>query len=98
MTDFYEVLGVSRSAAADDIKKAYRKLAKKYHPDVNAGDKAAEERFKQVSAAFEVLSDPKKRKLYDEFGEDALKLGFDEKKAEQYRAYRAQGAAGGTGE
>jgi molecular chaperone DnaJ len=95
--DFYTVLGVSRTASADEIKKAYRKLAKKYHPDVNPGDKAAEERFKQVSAAFDVLSDPKKRPLYDEFGEDAAKMGWDEKKAAQYRAYRASQSGGGGG-
>src|SRR5215831_1608844 len=67
-TDYYKVLGVSRSAKLDDIKKAYRRLARKHHPDVNPGDKAAEERFKQVSEAFEVLSDPKKREMYDRFG------------------------------
>jgi curved DNA-binding protein len=89
--DLYEILGVARSATADEIKRAYRKLAKKHHPDVNPGDKAAEERFKEVTAASEVLSDPKKRKLYDEFGPDALRTGFDEKRAEEYRRYRSQG-------
>jgi len=67
-TDYYKVLGVSRGARQEDIKKAYRRLARKHHPDVNPGDKAAEERFKQVSEAFEVLSDPKKRETYDRFG------------------------------
>jgi chaperone protein DnaJ len=93
--DYYQILEVPRTASADDIKKAFRKLARKHHPDVNPGNKAAEERFKQLNTAFEVLSDPRKRKLYDEFGEDAAKIGFDEKKADTYRAYRAAQARGG---
>jgi molecular chaperone DnaJ len=95
--DYYRVLGVARGASQDEIKKAYRKLARKHHPDVNQGNKAAEEKFKQLSGAFEVLSDPKKRAMYDEFGEDAAKLGFDPKKAEAYRAYREQGPAPSAG-
>ncbi len=66
--DYYEILGVKKSASADDIRKAFRKLARKYHPDVNPGDKTAEEKFKTLSEANEVLSDPKKRKIYDQVG------------------------------
>ena len=66
--DYYEILGVKKSASADDIRKAFRKLARKYHPDVNPGDKAAEEKFKALSEANDVLSDPKKRKIYDQLG------------------------------
>lgn len=66
--DYYEILGVSKSASDDEIKKAYRKLAVKYHPDKNPGDKAAEEKFKEISEAHEVLSDKQKRARYDQFG------------------------------
>jgi len=95
--DPYATLGVAKNASAEEIKKTYRKLAKKLHPDVNPGDKKAEERFKDVSAAFEILGDPKKRALYDEFGEVALSSGFDEKKAEQYRAYQRAASGAGRG-
>src|SRR5205085_1435584 len=67
--DFYQILGVKRDAKPEEIKKAYRRLARKYHPDVNPGDKSAEERFKFITEAHEVLSDPKKRKVYDRFGQ-----------------------------
>jgi molecular chaperone DnaJ len=81
--DFYKILGVKRDAKPEEIKKAYRRLARKYHPDVNPGDKAAEERFKSMSEAFDVLSDPKKRQVYDRFG--------------QYSDNLANAAAGGGG-
>ena len=73
--DYYEALGISRSASVDDIKKAYRKLARKYHPDMNPGDAAAEEKFKEVSEAYEVLTDPEKKKMYDQFGHAAFGQG-----------------------
>src|SRR6266404_9577152 len=70
--DFYEVLGVDRSAENEEIKKAYRKLAVKFHPDKNPGDKAAEERFKELGEAYEALSDPQKRAAYDQYGHAAF--------------------------
>ena len=74
--DYYEVLGVDKSSDADTIKKAFRKLAKKYHPDMNPDDKSAEEKFKEVNEAYEVLSDPDKKKLYDQYGHDGLDPNF----------------------
>src|SRR5690349_25165058 len=66
--DYYELLGVSRKAPQKEIRQAYRKLARKYHPDLNPGDKSAEEKFKQIQEAYDVLSDTKKRQMYDQFG------------------------------
>lgn len=92
--DYYETLGVNKSADKEAIKRAYRKLAKKYHPDTNAGNPHAEEMFKDVTEAYNVLSDEKKRKLYDEFGFAGLQEGFSEEAARQ----AAQGGFGGFGE
>jgi molecular chaperone DnaJ len=89
--DYYEILGVKKSASAEDIRKAFRKLARKYHPDVNPGDKAAEEKFKALSEANDVLSDPKKRKIYDQVG--FYSDNIDAATAEAYA--RAGGGAGG---
>ncbi len=88
--DFYKILGVSRDTSPEELKKAYRRLAKEFHPDRNPDDATAEDRFKDISAAYGVVSDPEKRKLYDEFGEMGLREGFD---AEAYQS-RTQGAGG----
>lgn len=91
--DLYAVLGVSRGATADEIKRAYKKLAAQLHPDKNPGKKDVEARFKEVNGAYQVLSDPKKKALYDEFGEIGLREGFD---PDQYRAYRGGGGRAGA--
>lgn len=90
--DYYELLGVKKSASAEDIRKAFRKLARKYHPDVNPGDKSAEEKFKAISEANDVLSDPKKRKIYDQVG--FYSDNIDPATAE---AYARAGQSGGGG-
>lgn len=85
--DFYKTLGVSRNATQDEIKKAYRKLARKWHPDLNPGNTEAEQKFKDASTAYEVLGNEEKRKLYDEFGEEGLQAGFDADQAREYKKW-----------
>ena len=86
--DYYSILGVSKAASADDIKKSYRKLARKYHPDINPNDEEAKRKFQQINEANEVLSDPEKRKKYDEYGENW-------KHAEEYEKARQQQSQNG---
>ncbi|HEV8726438.1 MAG TPA: molecular chaperone DnaJ [Candidatus Binatia bacterium] len=93
--DYYQILGVERGASHADIRKAYRKLARKYHPDINPGNKDAENKFKDLSVAYDVLSDEKKKKLYDEFGEAGLAAGFDAEKARSYQQWRQQSTQAG---
>ena len=100
--DLYEILGVERDAETDVIRKAYRRLARQNHPDLNPGDSAAETRFKEISKAWAVLSDDKKRQEYDEFGEISLEAGFDAEKAREVREqfesrFGATGHGGGHG-
>src|SRR6266404_1447090 len=90
--DYYEILGVKKSASTEDIRKAFRKLARKYHPDVNPGDKTAEEKFKALSEANDVLSDPKKRKIYDQLG--FYSDNIDPAAAEAYSRGGPTGAGG----
>jgi molecular chaperone DnaJ len=73
--DYYEVLGLRRGASEQEIKRAYRRLARKYHPDVNPGSKPAETKFKEISEAYEVLSNPEKRRRYDQVGHEAFSAG-----------------------
>ena len=92
--DFYEVLGLSKEADAAAIKKAYRKLAKKYHPDTNQGDPSVEEKFKEISEAYDILSDAKKKKLYDTYGMLAFECKFDEEILKKASAYQSYGGGG----
>jgi molecular chaperone DnaJ len=95
--DLYSILGVAKGASAEEIKKAYRKLARKWHPDINPGNKEAEEQFKNISHAYDILGNEEKRKLYDEFGEDALKSGFDAEQAREAMRWRSQRQSSGGG-
>ncbi len=94
--DYYALLGVKKTASADDIRKAFRKLARKYHPDVNPGDKKSEEKFKEISEANDILSDEKKRKIYDQFGfySDQIDPAAAEAAARAGQSGYAQGARG----
>lgn len=93
--DYYKILGIDKKASADDVKKAYRKLARKYHPDVNPGDKEAEKKFKEINEANEVLSHPENREKYDKYGEH-WKHGEEYDKAQQHRrAQQGQNFGGG---
>jgi len=96
--DFYRTLGISKDASQDAIRKAYRKLARKWHPDVNPGSKDAEQKFKEISRAYECLGNEEKKKLYDEFGEEGLHPGFDSEKMRQYRAWQSATGTSGAGE
>ena len=96
-SDYYQVLGVSRDASDSEIKKAYRKLAIQYHPDKNPGDKEAEEKFKEISAAFDILKDPEKRAKYDQFGHDAFRGGYSSGGVDPFDLFKDVFGGGNSG-
>src|ERR1044072_3398650 len=100
--DYYKILGIEKNASEEDIKKAYRKLARKLHPDLNPNDKEAHKKFQQINEANEVLSDPEKRKKYDQYGKDWQHAEEFEKQRQQQRQYSGHGGgqifSGGFGE
>src|SRR5215475_12106171 len=94
--DYYKILGVDKNASAEDIKKAYRKLARQHHPDLNPNDKEAHKRFQQINEANEVLSDPEKRKKYDQYGKDWQHAEAFEKAQQEAGRSGQRGGAGGS--
>ena len=93
--DYYNILGVNRNATEREIKQAYRKLARQHHPDVNPGDKSAEEKFKQINEAYEVLSDKEKRRKYDKYGDQWQHADQFEQQARQQPGWNFQRGSGG---
>ena len=93
--DYYKILGVDKSASPEDVKKAYKKLARKYHPDLNPNDPDAHRKFQEINEANEVLSDPEKRKKYDQYGENWKHADEFEAQQQQYRQYQSQNGQGG---
>src|ERR687886_995922 len=95
--DYYSTLGVAKTATEKEIKQAYRKLARKHHPDVNPGDKSAEARFKEINEAYEVLGDPEKRKKYDELGANWRMYEQAQQQGQPFAGWPFSGEAGGQG-
>lgn len=95
--DYYKILGVDKGASQDDVKKAYKKLARKYHPDLNPNDPDAHRKFQEINEANEVLSDPEKRKKYDQYGENWKHADEFEAQQQQYRQYQNGQGGGATG-